>query len=57
MHDVIRMTSASPDMIARTLDEHRAILAAIGRRDPAAANRAMHTHITSAWSRRRPTPS
>jgi DNA-binding GntR family transcriptional regulator len=44
-------------MIARTLDEHRAILDAIGRHDPAAANHAMHTHITSAWGRRRPEPS
>jgi DNA-binding FadR family transcriptional regulator len=49
--------STSADMIARTLDEHRAILDAIGRHDPAAANHAMHTHITSAWARRRPEQS
>src|SRR6185437_15162715 len=59
IHDKARATlryrgSTSADMIARTLDEHRAILDAIGRHDPAAANHAMHTHITSAWARRRP---
>jgi DNA-binding FadR family transcriptional regulator len=62
IHDKARATlryrgSTSADMIARTLDEHRAILDAIGRRDPAAANHAMHTHITSAWARRRPEPA
>jgi len=62
IHDKARATlryrgSTSADMIVRTLDEHRAILEAIGRRDPAAASHAMHTHITSAWSRRRPAPS
>jgi DNA-binding FadR family transcriptional regulator len=49
--------STSADMIARTLDEHRAILDAIGRHDPPAANHAMHTHITNAWARRRPEQS
>jgi DNA-binding FadR family transcriptional regulator len=44
-------------MIAQTLDEHRAIVEAIGRRDPGAANQAMHAHITSAWARRRPSQS
>jgi DNA-binding FadR family transcriptional regulator len=62
IHDKARATlryrgSTSAAMIARTLDEHRAILDAIGRRDPAAANHAMHTHITSAWARRRPEPA
>ena len=62
IHDKARATlryrvATSADMIARTLDEHRAILDAIGRHDPAAANHAMHTHITNAWARRRPTQS
>jgi DNA-binding FadR family transcriptional regulator len=59
IHDKARATlryrgATSAGMIAQTLDEHRAILEAICRRDPAAANQAMHAHITSAWARRRP---
>ncbi len=62
IHDKARATlryrgSTSTDMIARTLDEHHAILDAITRRDAPAANHAMHTHITSAWTRRRPAPA
>jgi DNA-binding FadR family transcriptional regulator len=62
IHDKARATlryrgSTSADMIAQTLDEHRAIVEAICRRDPGAANQAMHAHITSAWARRRPSQS
>lgn len=61
IHDKARATlryrgSTSADMIAQTLDEHRAILEAICRRDPGAADQAMYAHITGAWARRRPTP-
>jgi DNA-binding GntR family transcriptional regulator len=36
-----------------TIDEHRAILAAIEEGDAAAAAAAMHAHIVGSWSRRR----
>jgi DNA-binding FadR family transcriptional regulator len=62
IHDKARATlryrgATSAGMIAQTLDEHRAILEAICRRDPAAANQAMHAHITSAWARRPAAPN
>ena len=59
IHDKARATlryrgSTSADMIAQTLDEHRAILEAICHRDAGAANQAMYAHITGSWARRRP---
>jgi DNA-binding FadR family transcriptional regulator len=46
--------ATSAGLIAQALDEHRAIVEAICRRDAPAANQAMYDHITSAWARRRP---
>jgi GntR family transcriptional regulator, galactonate operon transcriptional repressor len=59
IHDKARATlryhgATSAGMIEQTLEEHRAIVEAIARRDAPAANQAMHDHITSAWARRRP---
>jgi GntR family transcriptional regulator, galactonate operon transcriptional repressor len=59
IHDKARATlryrgATLAGMIAQTLDEHRAIVEAIGRRDGPAANQAMYDHITGAWARRRP---
>jgi DNA-binding FadR family transcriptional regulator len=42
-----------PDAVALTLDEHSAIVEAIRRNDPAAAEKAMNDHITVSWERRR----
>ncbi|MFP3464089.1 FadR/GntR family transcriptional regulator [Leifsonia sp. SIMBA_070] len=42
-----------PDAVAKTLDEHAAIVEAISRNDPAAAEQAMHDHIHVSWERRR----
>lgn len=42
-----------PDAVALTLDEHSAIVDAIKRNDPVAAEKAMNDHITDSWERRR----
>jgi len=42
-----------PDAVAVTLKEHEAIVKAIARNDPAAAQKAMHSHIHGSWERRR----
>lgn len=42
-----------PDAVALTLDEHAAVVAAIARKDPDAAEKAMHDHIHVSWERRR----
>lgn len=42
-----------PDAVARTLDEHAAIIDAIARQDVVAAEKAMNDHIHIAWERRR----
>lgn len=42
------------EAVRLTLDEHRAVHEAIERGDPDAAERAMRTHISEAWARRRP---
>ena len=42
-----------PDAVALTLDEHAAAVAAIARKDPDAAEKAMHDHIHVSWERRR----
>ncbi|MDP9223701.1 MAG: FCD domain-containing protein [Actinomycetota bacterium] len=42
-----------PDAVARTLDEHAAIVDAITRNDVVAAEKAMNDHIHIAWERRR----
>jgi len=42
-----------PDAVAKTLEEHAAIVEAIARNDVAAAEQAMHDHIHVSWERRR----
>jgi DNA-binding FadR family transcriptional regulator len=42
-----------PDAVPLTLDEHSAIVDAIKRNDPVAAEKAMNDHITGSWERRR----
>lgn len=42
-----------PDAVALTLDEHAAIVEAIGRGDAPGAEKAMHDHIHVSWERRR----
>jgi DNA-binding FadR family transcriptional regulator len=42
-----------PNAVALTLKEHQAIVDAIARKDPAAAEKSMHDHIHGSWERRR----
>jgi GntR family transcriptional repressor for pyruvate dehydrogenase complex len=46
-----RLPMADPTTLAQTLDEHRAILVALRRRDPRGAERAMTDHIRAAARR------
>jgi GntR family galactonate operon transcriptional repressor len=59
IHDKARTTgryhgTTSAAYTAMTLDEHRAVLAAIEAGDGAAAGTRMYDHITGSWARRRP---
>jgi GntR family galactonate operon transcriptional repressor len=59
IHDKARTTgryhgTTSAVYTAMTLDEHRAVLAAIEAGDRAAAGTTMYDHITGSWARRRP---
>ncbi|MEV7630316.1 FadR/GntR family transcriptional regulator [Actinoplanes sp. NPDC089786] len=59
IHDKARTTgryqgTTTAAHIALTLDEHRAVLAALTAGDGDAAGRLMYEHITGSWSRRRP---
>jgi GntR family transcriptional regulator, galactonate operon transcriptional repressor len=59
IHDKARTTgryhgTTSAAYTAMTLDEHRAVVAAIDNGDGAAAGSTMYDHITGSWARRRP---
>lgn len=53
LYDVMRLyryrSSARPGRAREALAEHRAILAALRKRDPAAAETAMRAHIRASW--------
>jgi DNA-binding GntR family transcriptional regulator len=54
LYDVMRVyrfrSSARPGRALDALNEHKAILAALRARDPAAAETAMRTHIRASWA-------
>jgi DNA-binding FadR family transcriptional regulator len=59
IHDKARSTgryhgTTSAEYTAMTLDEHRAVVAAIEGGDRSAAGSLMYDHITGSWARRRP---
>ncbi|MFI6071672.1 FadR/GntR family transcriptional regulator [Actinoplanes sp. NPDC051343] len=59
IHDKARTTgryhgTTSAEYTALTLDEHRALVAAIESGDRATAGSTMYDHITGSWARRRP---
>ena len=57
LYDVMRLyrfrSSSRPGRAREALAEHRAILAALRRRDPSAAEAAMRAHIRASWENTR----